>query len=46
MKNNYNGESPCIPFIWIMLENLDRKGLLIRKYRTTCTTPISQTKTK
>jgi hypothetical protein len=37
MKLHHN---PCIPYIWIMLENLDKKGLLVRKLRPAVIMPL------
>jgi len=30
---------PLIPNIWVMLQNLDKKGLLVRKYRLAVNSP-------
>jgi hypothetical protein len=35
MKTNYYGESPCINAIWILLENLADRGLLIPRIQST-----------
>jgi len=46
MKTNYYGESPCIPFIWKMLDNLDKKQLLIRKLQPAVRMPLKDKSTK
>jgi len=35
MKTNYYGESPCINFVWILLEKIAKKGVLTPRFQST-----------